>query len=54
MMLDINDIHSDQLEPDIRSEKLTNRSIHTIKKFLMREEAYDVTPDQLIHSNNLS
>jgi len=47
MMFDISDLYlADDEEdnvPDVRSEKLTNRSIHTIKKMLIRQEASKVT-----------
>lgn len=57
MMFDISDFYFDdgeerknskafkEDEEDMRSKKLTNRSIHTIKKMLIREEAYKVTPN---------
>lgn len=60
MMFDISEFYNDADEdgeeskstspPDVRSAKLTNRSIYTIKKMLVREKAYAVTPDQLQQS----
>ena len=55
MMFDISDLYlADDDEdnvPDVRSEKLTNRSIHTIKKMLIRQEASKVTVAQLLASD---
>ena len=58
MMFDISEFYNDAdgeeskstSPPDVRSTKLTNRSIYTIKKMLVREKAYAVTPDQLQQS----
>ena len=44
-------IFDDKLKKDVRSEKLTNRSIHTIKKFMMREEAYKLTAKNLLEAS---
>ena len=35
----------------MRSEKLTNRSIYTIKKNAMREEAYSITAKNLLDAS---
>lgn len=42
---------NEKISCDVRSEKLTNRSIHTIKKYLMREESYSVTPQNLLDAS---
>jgi len=42
------------IKEDIRSSKLTNRSIHAIKKILMREEALKVTPQELLENSPFS
>lgn len=48
-MFDISNLYDadteDQADDDIRSSKLTNRSIYTIKKVMLRKEALEVTPD---------
>mmetsp|Transcript_4497 Transcript_4497/g.6757 ORF Transcript_4497/g.6757 Transcript_4497/m.6757 type:complete len:89 (+) Transcript_4497:974-1240(+) len=38
----------EKLSEDIRSDKLTNRSIHSIKKYIMRERAFETTPEDLL------
>ena len=51
MMFDISEFYTEpnqeesKSHQDVRSSKLTNRSIYTIKKILVREEAYKVTPE---------
>lgn len=55
-MFDIQDLYDADNEEDdeptekgdIRSEKLTNRSIHTIKKLMIRDEASKTTVQQLL------
>ena len=42
---------TEKIQADVRSEKLTNRSIHTIKKYLMREESHNVTSKNLMESS---
>ena len=62
MMFDISDFYlgddeeeDEANEPDVRSSKLTNRSIHTIKKKMIREETLKVTPEILLtQQSNLS
>ena len=61
MMFDISDFYKNDANEgtktdgeDMRSKKLTNRSIHTIKKMLIREEAYKVTPTQLLNESALT
>jgi hypothetical protein len=53
MMLDVSDLYmgdtegseKDEVSNDVRSSMLTNRSIFTIKKIIMRKEALEVTSD---------
>ena len=47
LMFDISALYDDDGE-DVRSTKLTNRSIHTLKKLFMREDAAALTKEQLM------